>query len=387
MARFLTLAAAVEETIRDGDAVAMEGFTHLIPFAAAHEVIRQRRKRLTIKMTPDLIYDQLIGMGCAEADLLGSAIPASARCTARATPSRTAGPIRSRSRSTPTPPCRRLRPAPRDAVRGLRGYIGVDLPKVNPNIRHVTCPFTGDVLRGRAGAAPRRGDHPRAQGRPRRQCAIEGILGVQKEAVLASKRRSLRWRRSSTISARSFMILPHWTVGAIAHAGGPTVLRGLLHATMPLHRLGQIARERESFRVMKRTLEAGPRYLPITPPRRRRWPSPCQRVQAQRNDDDRGARALRNTDVFVGIGMPSAAIWRGSRTPDITLIYESGTIGTKPDVLPLDRRRRIVRDRAHHGAGGEMFLLAARRTPDRRLPRRRADRPLRQSQYDRGWLV
>src|SRR6266508_6295236 len=67
MSRFLTLAEAVESTIRDGDTVAMEGFTHLIPFAAGHEIIRQRRKRLTlIRMTPDLIYDQLIGMGCAE---------------------------------------------------------------------------------------------------------------------------------------------------------------------------------------------------------------------------------------------------------------------------------------------------------------------------------
>src|SRR5258706_16452644 len=67
MSQFMTLAAAVEANLRDGDAVAMEGFTHLIPHAAGHEVIRQRRKRLTlIRMTPDLIYDQLIGMGCAE---------------------------------------------------------------------------------------------------------------------------------------------------------------------------------------------------------------------------------------------------------------------------------------------------------------------------------
>src|SRR5476649_1716025 len=67
MSRFLSLAEAVELTVRDGDAVAMEGFTHLIPHAAAHEVIRQRRKRLTlIRMTPDLVYDQLVGMGCAE---------------------------------------------------------------------------------------------------------------------------------------------------------------------------------------------------------------------------------------------------------------------------------------------------------------------------------
>ena len=67
MSRFLSLAEAVESTIRDGDTVAMEGFTHLIPFAAGHEVIRQRRRHLTlIRMTPDLIYDQMIGMSCAD---------------------------------------------------------------------------------------------------------------------------------------------------------------------------------------------------------------------------------------------------------------------------------------------------------------------------------
>ena len=66
MAAVLKLAEAVEENLRDGDTVAMEGFTHLIPYAAGHEVIRQKRKDLTlIRMTPDLIYDQLIGMGCA----------------------------------------------------------------------------------------------------------------------------------------------------------------------------------------------------------------------------------------------------------------------------------------------------------------------------------
>src|SRR5437879_10519827 len=67
MSQFMSLAAAVEANIRDGDTVAMEGFTHLIPHAAGHEIIRQRRRRLTlIRMTPDLIYDQMIGMGCAE---------------------------------------------------------------------------------------------------------------------------------------------------------------------------------------------------------------------------------------------------------------------------------------------------------------------------------
>src|SRR6059058_6024312 len=66
MARIVSLAEAVAATIHDGDSVAMEGFTHLIPFAAGHEVIRQRRRNLTlIRMTPDVIYDQLIGAGCA----------------------------------------------------------------------------------------------------------------------------------------------------------------------------------------------------------------------------------------------------------------------------------------------------------------------------------
>ena len=74
MPRITTLAEAVQAHIRDGDTVAMEGFTHLIPHAAGHEIIRQQRKNLTlIRMTPDLIYDQMIGMGCAREDrvLLG----------------------------------------------------------------------------------------------------------------------------------------------------------------------------------------------------------------------------------------------------------------------------------------------------------------------------
>src|SRR3974377_867563 len=67
MARISSLAEAIKDAVRDGDTVALEGFTHLIPHAAAHEIIRQGRKALTlIRMTPDLVYDQLIGMGCVD---------------------------------------------------------------------------------------------------------------------------------------------------------------------------------------------------------------------------------------------------------------------------------------------------------------------------------
>ncbi len=101
------------------------------------------------------------------------------------------------------------------------------------------------------------------------------------------------------------------------------------------------------------------------------------------------ARALRNEDVcFVGIGMPSAAsnLARLTHAPGITLIYESGTIATKPDVLPLSiGDGELCDDRADHGVGaGDVPLLAAGRPHDRRLPRRRADRPLRQSQHHGG---
>ena len=93
MAEIVSLAEAVERAIHDGDTVAMEGFTHLIPFAAGHEVIRQRRRDLTlIRMTPDLIYDQLIGAGCARKLIFSwGGNPSSVRCTGSVTRSRTPG--------------------------------------------------------------------------------------------------------------------------------------------------------------------------------------------------------------------------------------------------------------------------------------------------------
>ena len=66
MATFAPLRDAIGDLVRDGQTLALEGFTHLIPFAAGHEILRQRRRDLTlVRMTPDLIYDQMIGMGCA----------------------------------------------------------------------------------------------------------------------------------------------------------------------------------------------------------------------------------------------------------------------------------------------------------------------------------
>ena len=96
MAELVELREAVAGLVSDGDSVALEGFTHLIPTAAAHEIIRQEKKDLTlIRMTPDLIYDQMIGMGCARKLIFSwGGNPGVALSTASATPWRTAGRVR-----------------------------------------------------------------------------------------------------------------------------------------------------------------------------------------------------------------------------------------------------------------------------------------------------
>jgi glutaconate CoA-transferase subunit A len=271
MARFLSLAEAVEETFRDGDAVAMEGFTHLIPYAAGHEIVRQRRQRLTlIKMTPDLIYDQLIGMGCAERLVFswgGNPGVGSLHRLRDAVENGWPRPLAIEEHSHAA-----MANAYEAGAAGLpcavfRGYIGVDLPKVNPNIRSVTCPFTGETL---AAVPAHRPDaaviHAQKADRAG-NVMLEGIVGVQKEAVLASKRSLVTVEEIvEDFGARSFnaVILPHWTVGAIAQVPGgayPSYAQGYYKRDNSFY-IGwdKIARERETFLAWMKAnvLEQGP---------------------------------------------------------------------------------------------------------------------------------
>src|SRR5215475_13571716 len=150
MARILSLAEAVEECIRDGDSVALEGFTHLIPHAAGHEVIRQRKQRLTlIKMTPDLVCDQLIGMGCAEKVVFswgGNPGVGSLHRFRDAVENGWPQPLAIEEHSHAAMANAYEAGAAGLPLAVLRGYIGVDLPKVNPRIKFITCPFTGEQL-------------------------------------------------------------------------------------------------------------------------------------------------------------------------------------------------------------------------------------------------
>src|ERR671927_320224 len=187
-----SLRDAVGALVRDGDTVAMEGFTHLIPFAAGHEVIRQARKRLTlVRMTPDLIFDQLIGIGCAEKLVFswgGNPGVGSLHRLRDAVENGWPHPLAIEEHSHAA-----MANAYEAGAAGLpcavfRGYIGVDLPKVNSRIQHVTCPFTGEQLAAVPAHRPDVAIVHALKADRAGNVLLEGIVGVQKEVVLASKR-------------------------------------------------------------------------------------------------------------------------------------------------------------------------------------------------------
>ena len=258
MSRFLPLAAAVESTIRDGDTVAMGGFTHLIPFAAGHEVIRQRRRHLTlIRMTPDLIYDQLIGMGCADKLIfswVGNPGVGSLHRFRDAYENGWPTPITIEEHSHAA-----MANAYEAGAAGLpcaifRGYLGVDLPKVNPNIKSIICPFTGEQLAAVPAIRPDVAVVHALRADRAGNVLIEGIVGVQKEAVLAAKRSLVTVEEIvDDLGPRSFnaCILPHWTVTAIAVVPGgahPSYTQGYYKRDNAFYEAwDDIARDRDSF--------------------------------------------------------------------------------------------------------------------------------------------
>jgi glutaconate CoA-transferase, subunit A len=271
MPRFLSLAEAVEDCVRDGDTVAMEGFTHLIPYAAGHEVIRQQRRRLSlIKMTPDLLYDQLIGMGCAERLVFswgGNPGVGSLHRLRDAVENGWPHPLAIEEHSHAA-----MANAYEAGAAGLpcavfRGYIGVDLPKVNPRIKHITCPFSGEQLAAVPAHRPDVAIVHALKADRTGNVLFEGIVGVQKEVVLAAKRSIVTVEEIvEDFGPRSFnaVILPAWTVGAIVNVPGgayPSYAQGYYKRDNAFYiSWDKIARERETFLAWMKAnvLEQGP---------------------------------------------------------------------------------------------------------------------------------
>lgn len=192
MAAILSLREAVANLISDGATVALEGFTHLIPFAAGHEIIRQRRRNLTlIRMTPDLIYDQMIGMGCASRLVFswgGNPGVGSLHRFRDAIETGWPVPLAIEEHSHADMAARYQAGASGLPFAVTRCYVGSDLPKYNKNIRSITCPFTGQALTATPALNPDVTVIHAQKADRKGNVFIHGIIGIQKEAALAAKK-------------------------------------------------------------------------------------------------------------------------------------------------------------------------------------------------------
>ena len=232
MAEIVSLAEAVERAIHDGDAVAMEGFTHLIPFAAGHEVIRQRRRDLTlIRMTPDLIYDQLIGAGCARKLIFswgGNPGVGSLHRFRDAVEHAWPAALEIEEHSHAGMANRYVAGASGLPFAVLRGYNGTGLESLNgddgstPTIQPITCPFTGETLTAVAALRPDVAVIHAQRADRSGNIQFWGIVGVQKEAVLAAQRSVVTVEEivDRLDSRPGAVVLPSWTVSYVAHAPG-----------------------------------------------------------------------------------------------------------------------------------------------------------------------
>lgn len=226
MVAFIPLREAVAALVHDGDAVALEGFTHLIPFAAGHELIRQRRRNLTlIRMTPDLIYDQMIGMGCASRLVFSWAGNPGVGSLHRFRDAVQAGwpvPLAIEEHSHADMAARYQAGASGLPFAVLRGYVGSDLPKHNPRIRSITCPFTGEQLTATPALRPDVTIIHAQKADRAGNVLICGIIGVQKEAALAAKKVVVTVEEvlDDLQAPVNACILPAWVVSSICVVPG-----------------------------------------------------------------------------------------------------------------------------------------------------------------------
>jgi glutaconate CoA-transferase subunit A len=257
VARIVPLKQAVADLIQDGDTVALEGFTHLIPFAAGHEVIRQRRRDLTlVRLTPDLIYDQMIGAGCARKVVFswgGNPGVGSLHRLRDAVERDWPKPLELEEHSHAGMTTRYAAGAGGLPFGILRGYTGTDLPKYNPNIRFIDCPFTGERLAAvpalRLDTAVIHAQKADREG----NVLMWGVVGVQKEAVLAARRVIVTVEEivEKLDAPANAVVLPSWVVTAISEVPGgafPSYAQGYYERTNTFYReWDTIARDRDVF--------------------------------------------------------------------------------------------------------------------------------------------
>jgi glutaconate CoA-transferase, subunit A len=257
VADLLDLEEAIREMVSDGDSVAMEGFTHLIPFAAAHEVIRQRKRDLTlIRMTPDLIYDQLIGMGCARKMVFswgGNPGVGSLHRFRDAVENDWPQPLEIEEHSHAGMANRYAAGASNLPFAVLRGYVGTELME-RTTVAPISCPFTGETLTAVPAIRPDVGIVHAQRADREGNVQLWGIVGVQKEIALASARSLVTVEEivDELEPVPGAVVLPTWALTAVAEApqgAHPSYAHDYYARDNGFYqRWDEISRERDSFR-------------------------------------------------------------------------------------------------------------------------------------------
>jgi len=258
MAEIVSLAEGVAAVVHDGDVVAMEGFTHLIPFAAGHEVIRQGRRDLTlVRMTPDLIYDQLIGAGCARRLVFswgGNPGVGSLHRFRDAVQQGWPLPLEVEEHSHAGMANRYVAGAAGLPFAVLRGYVGTDLPAQTDTIKPITCPFTGEVLTAVPALNPDAAIVHAQRADRLGNVQLWGITGVHKETVLASRRSLVTVEEVvDELDPRpGALVLPTWAVDYVAEAprgAHPSYAQGYYDRDNAYYQAWDaVSRDRDAFR-------------------------------------------------------------------------------------------------------------------------------------------
>ena len=257
MAEIITLEESIRALIHDGDSVALEGFSHLVPFAAGHEIIRQQRRNLTlIRLSIDIIYDQLIGMGCARKLIFSWAGNPGIGLLHRfrdAIENGWPAPLEIEEHSHAGLAAAFTAGASGLPFGTLRGYVGTDLMEKTCSVMAITCPFTGENLTAVRAVNPDVTIIHAQQADTRGNIQMWGVTGVQKEAVLAAKRVivTVEEIRDQLDPVPGGLILPAFVVDAVAHVPGgaqPSYAQGYYTRDNKFYRTwDSIARDRDRF--------------------------------------------------------------------------------------------------------------------------------------------
>ncbi|TLX56542.1 CoA transferase subunit A [Stutzerimonas nosocomialis] len=257
MAELISLREAVQRFVNDGDTVALEGFTHLIPTAASHEIIRQGKTGLTlVRMTPDLVYDLMIGAGCAKKLIFswgGNPGVGSLHRLRDAVEKGWPQPLEIEEHSHADLANAYVAGASGLPFAVLRAYLGSDLPKVNPLIKFIECPFTGERLAAVPSVRPDVTVVHAQKADRKGNVLIQGILGVQKEAALAARRSIVTVEEivDDLQAPMNACVLPTWAVTAVCEVprgAHPSYAHGYYERDNRFYQdWDPIARDRDSF--------------------------------------------------------------------------------------------------------------------------------------------